>query len=75
VLVFDGRRLRDQRRLAGISAAQLAAQLGRSEWAVYSWETGRTEPPVTVAAAAAAALALPLETLLLKLDDPNAVAA
>jgi DNA-binding XRE family transcriptional regulator len=70
---FNGAALRDQRRLAGISAAELGAHLGRSEWAVYAWETGRTQPSVTVAAAAADVLALPLERFLL--DDLNAVAA
>jgi transcriptional regulator with XRE-family HTH domain len=61
---FNGAALRDQRRLAGISAAQLAAHLGRSEWAVYAWELGRTQPSISTAAAAADALQLPLDRLL-----------
>ncbi|MEU1447086.1 helix-turn-helix domain-containing protein [Streptomyces mirabilis] len=72
-VVFNGPRLRDQRRLAGLSAAELAALIGRSEWAVYGYETCRIQPPLAVAAAAADALALPLGGFLL--DDLNAVAA
>ncbi|MER5473729.1 helix-turn-helix transcriptional regulator [Streptomyces sp. NPDC002685] len=72
-VVFHGPKLRDQRRLAGLSAAELAAQLGRSESAIWAYETGRMQPPLSVAAAAASALELPLEALLH--DDPLAVAA
>lgn len=70
---FNGAALRDQRRLAGLSAAELAAHIGRSEWAVYSYETGRMQPPISVAAAAAGALGLPLVSLLL--DNLEAAAA
>lgn len=61
---FSGSHLRDQRRRAGLSAAQLGARIGRSEWTVYQYEQGRTQPPLAVAAAAADALALPLERFL-----------
>lgn len=68
--IFNGPRLRDQRRLAGLTAAELAALIGRSPWAVYSYESGRMQPPLTVAAAAADVLALPLDGFLL--DDLQA---
>jgi predicted transcriptional regulator len=61
---FNGAALRDQRRLAGLSVAHLAAVVGRTEWAVYNYETGRTTPPVDVAAGLADALDLRLEQLL-----------
>ncbi|WP_238431851.1 helix-turn-helix domain-containing protein [Streptomyces cavernae] len=64
--------MRDQRRLAGLSAAELAARIGRTTWCVYGIETGRMQPSLAVAAAAADALALPLESLLL--DDLNEAA-
>ncbi|MET9099599.1 helix-turn-helix domain-containing protein [Streptomyces antibioticus] len=61
---FNGPALRDQRRLAGLTAAQLAATVGRSEWTLWGYETGRVIPPVDVAAGLADALHLPLEQLL-----------
>ncbi|MFF4836576.1 helix-turn-helix domain-containing protein [Streptomyces sp. NPDC001315] len=61
---FNGAALRDARRLAGIPAAQLAATVGRTEWAVWSYETGRVRPPVDVAAGLADALDLHLDQLL-----------
>jgi len=61
---FDGAVLRDQRRLAGLSAAQLAAAVGRTEWAVWGYETGRICPPVDVAAGLADALHVQLDRLL-----------
>lgn len=61
---FNGAALRDQRRLAGIPAAQLAAAIGRSEWTVWGYETGRVIPPVDVAAGLADALHLHLDQLL-----------
>jgi transcriptional regulator with XRE-family HTH domain len=71
-VLFNGPRLRDQRRLAGLTAAELARYLGRTEASVLAYETGRVQPPIKVAAAAADALALPLDSLLL--DDLTAVA-
>lgn len=61
---FDGAALRDQRRLAGIPAATLAAAIGRSEWSVWSYETGRVIPPVDVAVGLADALRVRLDQLL-----------
>lgn len=61
---FNGPALRDQRRLAGLTAAQLAATVGRSEWTLWGYETGRVIPPVDVAAGLADALALHLDQLL-----------
>jgi ribosome-binding protein aMBF1 (putative translation factor) len=69
---FDGAALRDQRRLAGLSAAQLAAAIDRSEWTVWSYEAGRTVPPVDVAAGLADALSVGLDLLLTR--APRAVA-
>jgi transcriptional regulator with XRE-family HTH domain len=62
--VFDGRRLRDQRKLAGIPASALAARVGRTTWAVWAWERGQAHPSVDVALQLADALAVPLEVLL-----------
>ncbi|MFF2384053.1 helix-turn-helix transcriptional regulator [Streptomyces sp. NPDC058108] len=61
---FDGPALRDQRRLAGLSAAQLAAAVGRTEWAIWSYERGLTSPSVSVAATLADTLGLRLDQLL-----------
>ncbi|MFG2473545.1 helix-turn-helix domain-containing protein [Streptomyces fagopyri] len=61
---FNGAALRDQRRLAGVPASQLAAVVGRTEDAVWAWERGRTVPPVDVAATIADALHLHLDQLL-----------
>lgn len=65
---FDGPALRDQRRLAGLSVAQLAAAVGRTEWALYAYETGRSTPPVDIAAGLAEALDLRLEQLLTRAE-------
>lgn len=69
---FNGSVLRDQRRLAGYTAAQLAAAVGRSEWTVWGYEAGRVVPPVDVAAGLADALNLQLDRLLTR--TPQAVA-
>ncbi|WP_020117560.1 helix-turn-helix domain-containing protein [Streptomyces canus] len=61
---FNGAALRDQRRLAGVPASHLAALVGRTEDAVWSYETGRATPPVDVAATLADALHLRLDQLL-----------
>lgn len=63
-LTFDGAALRDQRRLAGLTASQLAAAVGRSVWVVWDYETGRVTPPVDVAAGLADALNLRLDQLI-----------
>lgn len=73
VRTFNGPRLRDERRLVGLSAAELAAHVGRSEWAVLKYETGAAQPPLAVADALAAALGLPLERFLA--DATDSVAA
>lgn len=67
--VFNGAALRDARRLAGIPAAQLAAAVARTEWAIWSYETGRTSPPVDVAAGLADALDVHLDTLLTRTTE------
>jgi transcriptional regulator with XRE-family HTH domain len=61
---FNGAALRDQRRLAGIPAAQLAEAVGRTADAVWSYERGRVTPPVDVAATLADTLGLRLDQLL-----------
>lgn len=61
---FNGAALRDQRRLAGVPASQLAAAIGRTEDAVWSYERGRVIPPVDIAAGLADALHLRLDQLL-----------
>jgi transcriptional regulator with XRE-family HTH domain len=61
---FDGRRLRDQRRLAGISAPALAARVGRTTSALWAYERGQVHPPVDVAVQLADALGVSLDTLL-----------
>ncbi|WP_406462314.1 helix-turn-helix domain-containing protein [Streptomyces sp. NBC_01622] len=61
---FNGAALRDQRRLAGLTAAQLATAVGRTEHTVWAYETGRVRPSVDVAAGLADALDLRLDQLL-----------
>ncbi|OEJ28058.1 transcriptional regulator [Streptomyces agglomeratus] len=68
---FSGPRLRDQRRLA-LTADQLAAHIGRSVWAIWSYERDQAQPPIDVADGLADALGLPLERLLA--DDRKAAA-
>lgn len=76
---FSGPRLRDQRMLAGVTVAELASHIGRSTWCLYDYETGRSQPPVSVADSLADALGIRLDVLLA--DDgpavrrPEAVAA
>jgi len=74
VRTFSGPRLRAQRVRSGLSAAQLAACIGRSAWAVYDYETGRATPPIPVADALADAVGVSLDALLAD-DRPKAVAA
>lgn len=69
---FSGARLRDERLLAGFTAAQLAQHVGRTKSAVLKYEAGAAQPPITVADALADALGLPLERFLA--DDRRAVA-
>ncbi|WP_327319276.1 helix-turn-helix domain-containing protein [Streptomyces sp. NBC_01235] len=70
---FSGPRLRDQRRLAGLSVHDVAARIGRSCWSVYAYERGHAVPPIPVADAIADALGLPLDRFLA--DDRQAVGA
>ncbi|MDV9168742.1 helix-turn-helix transcriptional regulator [Streptomyces sp. W16] len=65
---FNGPALRDQRRLAGLSVAQLATAVGRTPWTIWDYETGRTTPPVDVAAGLADALDLRLDQLLTRAE-------
>lgn len=68
---FSGPRLRDQRRLAGLSVHDVANRVGRSCWSVYAYERGEAQPPIPVADAIADALGLPLDRFLA--DDRTAV--
>lgn len=56
--------MRDQRKLAGVTVAQLAAHVGRSAWLIYDYERGRAQPPVCVADGLADALGVRLDVLL-----------
>ncbi|WP_248282659.1 MULTISPECIES: helix-turn-helix transcriptional regulator [unclassified Streptomyces] len=67
---FDGPRFRDQRRLAGLSAEDIATRIGCSPWSVWRYERGALVPPIPVADALADAIGLPLERLLV--DDLKA---
>jgi predicted transcriptional regulator len=67
---FSGTRLRNQRRLAGLSVHDVAARVGRSCWSVYAYERGQAQPPLPVADALATAVGLPLERFLT--DDMRA---
>ncbi|MFF2215038.1 helix-turn-helix transcriptional regulator [Streptomyces antibioticus] len=70
---FSGPRLRDQRLLAGLSAAQLGERVGRSESTVCRWERGRTQPSISYADAVADALGIRLDVLLAD-DGPQPAA-
>lgn len=61
---FCGPRLRDERRLAGYTAAQLAARIGRTPSTILKYETGAAQPPVVIADALADALGVRLDGLL-----------
>ncbi|MGW3846886.1 helix-turn-helix domain-containing protein [Streptomyces fagopyri] len=61
---FNGAALRDQRRLAGVAANQLADRVARGPDAIWAYETGRATPPVDVAAGLADALGIGLDQLL-----------
>ncbi|MEU3546285.1 helix-turn-helix domain-containing protein [Streptomyces longwoodensis] len=68
---FSGQLLRAQRARVGLSAAQLAARVGKTKWSVWRWEQGRVQPPIPVVDAVADALGVPLDALLA--DDGRAV--
>ncbi|MDX2708087.1 helix-turn-helix transcriptional regulator [Streptomyces sp. PA03-6a] len=69
---FSGTRMRDQRLLAGVRIADLAARVGRSPRALYAYERGEMQPPVPVADGLADALGVRLDVLL---ADERRVAA
>ncbi|MER6456513.1 helix-turn-helix transcriptional regulator [Streptomyces sp900105245] len=68
--VFDGAALRDQRKLAGVPASQLARAVARGEIAIGAYEAGRVIQPVDVAAGLADALHLRLDQLLTDAANP-----
>jgi transcriptional regulator with XRE-family HTH domain len=61
---FNGLALRRARQARGMTAAQLAALVGRSQWVVYRVETDRTPVPVDLADAFALAVGVSLDDLL-----------
>ena len=65
-----GRRLRHQRRVKGLTLADLGARVGRAPSALSMLENGRREPKLSLLTALADALGVPLEELLRR-DPPN----
>lgn len=61
---FSGRRLREARSAAGVSAEQIAIGVGRSAYSVHDYERGRVLPPVDVLIKAATLIGCRLDDLL-----------
>ncbi len=66
---FSGDRLKALRQSVGFSRTQLAAAVGRSHWALESWERGEFEPNLRSVTALMQALGCSFEDLITK-DDP-----
>ena len=60
----SGRRLREARKSAGISAEQLAINVGRSAYSIHEYELGRVTPGTAVLIAIADTLGRPIDDLL-----------
>ncbi|TXJ80685.1 XRE family transcriptional regulator [Streptomyces lavendulae] len=69
---FSGRRLREARHAAGLTAEQLADAVDRSPWAVWRWERDAAQPSIGTADRLADAVGVALPDLLA--DDRAAVA-
>lgn len=61
---FNGLALRRARQARGMTAAELAAAVGRSQWVVYRAETNTCPVPVDLADAFAVAVDVTLDDLL-----------
>lgn len=59
-----GTKIRRLRKAAGLTQIQLAERAGVSQGSITAYETGQTEPLVSVAAALARALGVTVEQLL-----------
>lgn len=70
---FSGHRFRAARRAAGLSVRDVAAKVGRSDWAIYTYERGAVRPSISLADALADAVGKPLDAFLA--DDRKAAAA
>ncbi|MFK0178577.1 helix-turn-helix transcriptional regulator [Streptomyces xanthochromogenes] len=60
----SGRRLREARKSAGISAEQLAISVGRSAYSIHEYELGRVTPGVPILIAIADTLGRRIDDLL-----------
>jgi transcriptional regulator with XRE-family HTH domain len=60
---FSGRRLRETRKAAGISIAQLAIGVDRSVYSIQEYENGRVTPSTSVLLAIADILGLRVDDL------------
>ncbi len=61
---FDGSKLRDLRRQAGISGERFSVAIGRSLSQLAHYETGRSAPPANVLCACADVLGVDVAALL-----------
>lgn len=74
-IMKGGQLIREARRRAGLSQAELAARLGTSQAAVARWETGRTAPSFETVVRAIRGCGLDLVVGLGPYDDHNYVLA
>jgi DNA-binding XRE family transcriptional regulator len=61
--VFSGRRLREARKRAGVTAMDLAFSVGRTEQVVWGWERGDYVPKIEILAAIAHRLGVLIDDL------------
>lgn len=71
----SGRRLREARKSAGVSAEQLAINVGRSAYSIHEYELGRVTPGTAVLIAIADTLGRPIDDLLDEDSEETADAA
>lgn len=71
---FSGRRLREARKSAGVSAEQLAISVGRSAYSIHEYELGRVTPGVPVLIGIADALGRPVDDFLDEIEEAANVA-
>lgn len=70
----SGRRLREARKSAGISAEQLAISVGRSAYSIHEYELGRVTPGTAVLIAIADTLGRPIDDLLDETEETASAA-